>query len=86
MASIFFAIIGAAVVYAGILMLHQDYLTGMAGIIVGIVLLSKPLLQGIGYLRPMSSAGAGVGRKKGPRAKTHLKLVKSGDEKRPTIH
>jgi len=55
MASIFFAIIGAAVVYAGILMLHQDYLTGMAGIIVGIVLLSKPLLQGIGYFRPMSS-------------------------------
>lgn len=86
MISLILAILGAACVYAGIMMLNRDYLTGMAGIVVGIVLVSRPLLRGISYFRPVPNTGTRTGRQKGRRPKSHLKLVKSEDEKRPTIH
>lgn len=74
------------VVYTGILTFRTDSTAGIALMVVGAVLIINPILYFIRYfgLMPAPRLAAKPGAK---RRKSHLKIVKSDDDRRPpTIH
>jgi hypothetical protein len=85
------SILAATSIYAGILMFHQDSIAGIAGVLLGVILLINPLLFAIRHLGASvgddirGAKSSGSPQKKSPK-KNHLKLVRPQDEERPTIH
>jgi hypothetical protein len=85
------SILAATSIYAGILMFNQDSIAGIAGVLLGIILIINPSLLVIRRFKTVVSDGfhgakPGDLQKKNPK-KTHLRLVRSEqDEEQPTIH
>ena len=91
MLPIIMSILAATSIYAGILMFDQNSTAGIAGVLLGIILIINPSLLVIRRFRgfvgnEFHGAKPGSPQKKTPK-KNHLRLVKSEqDEERPTIH
>jgi hypothetical protein len=85
------SILAATSIYAGFLMFNQDSIAGIAGVLLGIILIINPSLLVIRRFRAFMGNGSHDARPAGPQKKSpkkpHLKLVRSEqDEERPTIH
>ena len=82
---------GVTLIYTGILTMQHDPAIGLAVAFAGLVLTVKPVLEALRYIRTVSPAEPGPYHrpqkgKKERTAKIHLRVVKSGDDDRPTIH
>jgi hypothetical protein len=80
---------GATLIYTGFLAANRDLTIGLAAAFIGLVLIAKPALKILMYLRthffPGRAPGVQEKKQKVRTRKTHLKVVKSEDDK-PTIH
>jgi hypothetical protein len=80
-------IFGAAFIYAGILMASQNASAGIVSALVGILMIIKPSVDAIRRFRALSGGMTASSRKApGGGKKRHLKLVKTENEQKPTIH
>ncbi|MFZ2447716.1 MAG: hypothetical protein WAW37_15270 [Syntrophobacteraceae bacterium] len=85
MITIALAFFGITLLYTGFLVFDRDAASGIAAAIMGVVLLAKPALDGVRYLRTHFQRPPPKGKSKGKPPKTHLRVVEPGDKK-PTIH
>lgn len=88
MVSITLIILGTTLIYGGTLMFDQDAIAGIGSALVGIVLIIKPVVYAIQYFMTLGGFGAIDASKSGGHAKkkSHLRIVKSSKDERPTIH
>lgn len=81
---------GATLIYTGFLALGRDVTVGLAVALAGLVLVVKPALETLKYLKAhFAAVPSARGLQKEPKErtrKTHLRVVKPEDEDRPTIH
>ena len=79
--------IGVTLLYAGVLTLAEDLYAGIGMMVGGSTLVLLPLWKAFGHFRSLSSGSAEHSRKTVRRKKkTHLKLVQSDEQERPTYH
>lgn len=93
MIRIILLVLGATFVYTGLLSYDRDPGAGISCAVMGIVLLAKPVVEGVFYLRTHFSRVHGqrisVSKPVGSRGKGHLRMVKpreDNQEDKPTIH
>ena len=76
---------GTTLAYAGFLAFARDADAGIALFAAGIILLAKPSLEAFRYFRSHFRPGVETTSRSGKRRSTHLRVVRS-DEEKPTIH
>jgi hypothetical protein len=87
MISIILSIFGATFIYAGILAFPQDSRAGIVCALVGLLMVVKPSRDAIQRLRALSGSAPKAGHKdRGRGKKRHLKVVKTENKHKPTIH
>ena len=83
-------ILGATFFYTGLLVFERDSLVGISALLIGIILVAKPVLNALLFIRANAPKGSPRRDTPKPKRKTHLSVVKPRDDDRhedkPTIH
>jgi hypothetical protein len=80
-------LVGATLIYAGVLSLADDLYVGVGMMIAGIILTVMPLWKTVVHFQNSSSGStAYVAKTRKDKRKVHLRVVDGGKEDRPTYH
>jgi hypothetical protein len=87
MIPIILSILGSTFIYAGVLTFPRDSSAGIVCALVGLLMIAKPSWDVFKRFRALSGSASKTGHPdRGRGKKRHLKVVKTEDKRKPTIH